>query len=673
MNDVPNSRCWEIINILLNEVEPITINNIAKKLDVSNKTIRNDLKHIEEYFECGKYGKLIKKPRVGVWLEANQEERILLREAISKSKVYIQPYSSEERQLYITKRLLLSNESITMQLLADELYVSRVTIYKDLEEVEKWLEKYNLKLLRKQNYGIEVVGDEKNWRKAAADLLVLLKNDEEIKNILQNQDNFEKVDSRISREDYEYIKKVFSDIDIRKIEDILSEAEKKMEFLLTDEAFAGLIAHIAIGIKRIKQNKDIDMESKQLSVIKEKKEYEIAAWIAKKIEKEFDIEVPEPEVGYISLHVLGAKIKENFHSNEVNDVLKNVDSNILELAKEIVELIGNILSVDFTKDKKLLAGLALHLRPAINRLKYGLSLRNPLLDDIKNNYPSVFGAAWATSVLFEKFFGVKVTEEEIGYLSIHIGAALERLNKKTRAIVVCSSGIGTAQLVAVRLEKEIHGLEIVDITSVHEVDKINPKDFDIVITTIPFKYTSKPTVQISVFVNANDIERVKKYIKNVENTRKFDKEIIESKENSLFNQELIFSKMNASSREEVINRLGDELVNKGFVEKGYIETVLDREKVTSTAVGKGVAIPHGNEKLVHRPSIAIATLNEPIDWSGEKVDIVFLLALGFEASNEIRKFFKSFYSMLDNVDILNTIRDSKTSEQIYEVLLERKS
>jgi transcriptional antiterminator len=668
MSNFPNTRCWEIVNILLNTAEPITINQIAKKLSVSNRTVRNDLKEIEAYFESNNFGRIVKKPRIGIWLEANQEKRLLIRNSINKSKGYIHPFSSEDRQLYIIKRLLLSDSSITTQLLADEIYVSRVTVYKDLEEVEKWLKKYNLRLKRRQNYGIEVVGNENDWRKAAADLLILLKNDEEIKNLLSNENDIQ-INQRIGYKDYLYIKELFPDIEIRKIEEILTEAENKMDVLLTDEAFAGLLVHIAICIQRIRQKKDIKMCSKKLNNIKNHIEYEIASWIANRIEQEFSINLPEPEIGYISLHILGAKIQENFHSSEAKEILNNVDSNILEFTKEIVALIGNILSVDFNRDEKLLAGLVLHLRPAINRLKYGLSLRNPLLEEIKNKYPSIFGAAWATSVLFEKFFGVKVTEEEIGYLAIHIGAALERLNSKTRAIIVCSSGIGTAQLVAVRLEREIRGLEIVGITSVHDINKVKPTDFDIIVSTIPLKYISKPTIQISVFVTENDINRVKEYIKNIESTRKFDKSSLEIIEANIFNKDLICPHLKAKNKDDVIKELVKLLEEGKYVDNCYINTVVEREKITSTAVGKGVAIPHGQEKLVKIPSIAVATLENPIDWSGEKVDIVFLLALKFETGNEIRKFFKKFYSMLDNVNILNTIREKKTSEEIYNILI----
>ncbi|KPU26585.1 transcriptional antiterminator BglG [Caloranaerobacter sp. TR13] len=669
MDYFPNERSWEIINILLNSDEPITVNKLAEQLNVSNRTIRNDLKELEDYFCLNNYdAMIIKKPRIGVWIEVNEERKHFLKKAISKSKLYIQPYTSEERKFYIIKRLLQSKKLVTMQILADELYVSKGTIFNDLKEVEKWLKKFNLKLKKRQNYGIEIIGDENDWRKAASDLIVILKNNDRLKNIMLNAKEAYP-NSRLDFENFIQLKELFPDIDVNKIEKILIEAQEKMEFQLADIAYEGLIGHIAISIERLKQNKDIKMDSKQLSIIKQKKEFGIAKWISSRIEEEFGIKIPECEVGYIALHILGCKVQRKYKDYDADNIIENIDPLIINLAKEIITLIGNILSVDFNSDKKLLVGLALHLRPTINRLKYGLSLRNPLLTEIKNNYPSVFGATWATSVLFEKYLGVKVNEEEIAYIAIHIGAALERLNRKTRAIIVCNSGIGTAQLVAARLEKTIPDLEIVNVISSRDILKMKQNDFDMVISTIPINYSRKPVININPIVGQKDIERIKKYIKNIENTKRFRRDINSiSKINNLFDERFIYTNIDIDNKEKVIELLAGQLVKYGYVDLKFIDSALEREKITSTAVGKGVAIPHGVQEYVQEPTIAVMTLKKPIDWGDDKVDIVFLLALKFSTDNSTRSFFRRFYSLLDKEEILNEIRNSSTSKEILTIL-----
>lgn len=665
----PNERCGEIIKILLNTKDSITVDEIANKLTVSNRTIRNDLQIIEEYLKDNCLGKLIKKPRVGIWIETSKEKEEILRNELNKRKKYIRPFSSEERQLYIIKRLLKSNTSITMQQLSNELYVSRITIYKDLENVEEWLHKYRLNVIRKQNYGIEVNGKEIDWRKALWEFLITLEKYREENKIILNPDYNYRKHCKSNR--HNQIKDLFDYVDLDKIVSILNKAEKNLNFLLTDEAFDELLIHLAISVDRLITGNMVTINSEELKYLKKVREYKIACGIYDIIKHEYKITVTDDEIGYITYHLLGSKRQQNYKEQGMEQVLENIDKDIVDFTKEVISLIGNILSVDFSKDKNLLTGLALHLKPTINRFKYGLDVNNPLLNDIKINYPSVFGASWATSVLFEKYYGIKISEDEIGFIAIHIGAALERQKTKTRVIIVCNSGIGTAQLVAIRLKKSVYDLEIVNVYSSHDLERVNDNDFDFIISTVPIEYKLKPVLQINPIVRQEDIERIKKYISNIENTKKFSKEIFENRINDLFSTKLIFPRLEVSSKEEIIKFLGDNLIREGYIEPDFIDTAIERENITSTAVGKGVAIPHGNEEYVKKPCIAVATLNKPINWSENMVDIVFLLALNFNSSNFIKTFFKKFYSILNNEYFLNDIRHCDNSAEIFNILTKK--
>ena len=84
---------------------------------------------------------------------------------------YYLPNTPEERQNYILMRLLDLNDYITIQDLADEIYVSKSTINRDLTFIEKWLNTEGLKLIKKPNKGLKVCGSEKNMRSAIASLL----------------------------------------------------------------------------------------------------------------------------------------------------------------------------------------------------------------------------------------------------------------------------------------------------------------------------------------------------------------------------------------------------------------------------------------------------------------------------------------------------------------------
>ncbi len=667
MKTLKNKRSREILKILAAQSKPVTINTIAMRLDVSNRSIRNDLTDLSDFL-MKKYPSihLHKKPRIGVWIETDELGKRKLNHLIEESSQYVSPFNAEDRRFFLIKQLLLAQGSLTMQKLADELFVSRVTVYNDLEDVEEWLSHYDILLRRKQKEGLSIRGNEQQIRNAMADLLDILKTDQDLESILQVSDDHNS--SRIDYVNYLQLKELFPDTDLEAIERILKEAERDMKFPLAEDAFTCLLIHIAISLERIKKKKDIKMESDQLLSVQQTREYEIAEQITTQIESLYNLKIPEAEVGYISLHILGSKMQQGFTIDHSEEIIENSDDFVRDLAKEIINLVGIVLSTNLQDDQQLLTGLILHLRPTINRLKYGLRLKNPLLDEIKNKYPSVFGAAWSSSVLFEKYYGIKVTEEEVAYLAMHFGAALERKKTLTRAVIVCSSGMGTAQLAAVRLEQSISDLKIIEITSYNDVRKIQSLNYDIIISTIPIKGYDKPVILINPLVGDRDIQNIRKYIRNITETKTFRSNALEGPHPELYRRDLIFPQQTFTDAESAIRFLGSELEAHGAVTKGFVQSCLEREKITHTSIGYGIAIPHGEQPFVSRPAIAVMSLDKPIKWGDDSVELIFMLAFKFEDSRYVRQFFKRFYAMIRNKSLVHAIQSAKDADSIYQIV-----
>lgn len=98
-----------------------------------------------------------------------------------------------------------------------------------------------------------------------------------------------------------------------------------------DSAYAGLLVHLALAVQRLKKEEKITIDQKLLADLKQKKEYQIGAHIAQSIGRDFSLAVPEDEIGYITMHLLGAK---NQYSQE-KTVAQAVGSfQLVKLAKE---------------------------------------------------------------------------------------------------------------------------------------------------------------------------------------------------------------------------------------------------------------------------------------------------------------------------------------------------
>ncbi|WP_422448278.1 BglG family transcription antiterminator [Thermoanaerobacterium sp. DL9XJH110] len=667
-----DARFREILKILINRNGPVTTEDIAQKLKVSSRTVRHDLQKLQEFLD-GFDIRIVKKPKTGVYLDGTNEKKAVLLDHILQSDCYyLEPFSPHEREKYIISRLLQSGKNLTTQQLADELFVSKVTVYKDLDNVEKWLSRHGLKLMRKPNYGLEIAGSEENLRKAFSDFLVNNIEKGRLKELVQ-EPFLHPLDRRLSAANFTQLVRMFPKIDVRKLERIILEAEAMMHLRFIDESYTALIVHLAIMIKRLQDKKDIKVQPLRLANLTGSDEYRIAEFIAGRLENEFGMRIPESEIVYISLHILGAKIEKRLPLKEetVDEMLKDFEKEILEIVYDMISVVENTLEVKLSNDKFLIAGLALHLRPVINRIRYGMNLHNPILDQIKENYTSVYGIAWITAGIIEKRLGIKVGEEEVGYLAMHLGAAIERATAPKKALVICSSGIGTAQMLAARLKKVFPEILVEDVISVPNVDEIlKCRKVDFIISTVPLELNDIPAVLVSPLLTEGDIAKIRELIgksssiKLKPTRRDFEGGLVYE----LIPEELIFCKKTFDSKEQIIEEIGRILVDRCYVEPDFVKAAQQREKITSTYIGRGVAIPHGEDRFVIKPTVAVITLKAPVEWWGKQVDLVFYLALRFNTSKYTKAFFKEFYEMLDRPDILDMIREAKAPGEIKKIL-----
>lgn len=164
-----NSRDKEIVKELLATSKFITVDTIAKKLNVSDKTIRNHIININNVLQKMDLGEIIKKPRFGVYLKFDSNNIKKLDELLinNKQSLISEDVSIKNRKVFIIKKLLFANQKyITMQEIADGLYTSRSSVINLLKEIEEWFKQFGITIARRQHSGIEICYSEMDWRRA---------------------------------------------------------------------------------------------------------------------------------------------------------------------------------------------------------------------------------------------------------------------------------------------------------------------------------------------------------------------------------------------------------------------------------------------------------------------------------------------------------------------------
>lgn len=115
-----------------------------------------------------------------------------------------------------------------------------------------------------------------------------------------------------------------------------------------------------------------------------------------------------------------------------------------------------------------------------------------------------------------------------------------------------------------------------------------------------------------------------------------------------------------------------KLEDKGDVTPAYLQSVFDRERATTTSIGRGIAIPHGNMSEVNESRIVVAILEEPVVWHDDMVDVVFLLAVKMNTKFEIRRtkqFYKDFLQLTDNDENMEAIKRMGSTLDIYQYFI----
>ncbi|MFK3970007.1 PTS IIA-like nitrogen regulatory protein PtsN [Pseudomonas sp. NPDC087358] len=122
--------------------------------------------------------------------------------------------------------------------------------------------------------------------------------------------------------------------------------------------------------------------------------------------------------------------------------------------------------------------------------------------------------------------------------------------------------------------------------------------------------------------------------------------------------------------EEIAKLIGREVPE--FDRQTVYESLVAREKLGSTGFGNGIAIPHCRLKGCTSPVSAVLHLEKPVDFDaidGAPVDLLFVLLVPEAATDAHLELLRQIASMLDRADVRAQLRDAKSSDALYNVVL----
>lgn len=523
-----NSRTKAIIEHLLKSDTYVTYDELGQELNVSSRTISREIKEVEAWF-LDKDIEIVKKPRKGIIVSASTPTKLSLLDELAMNTIY-KIYTQKERLDFILLELIHDEEPIKQFYFASLLNVSEATISHDLDKLTPVLDDHALKLIRKPGVGIYLEGVESQKRQLLTSILYEYYDKEKLFTMTKQEIAQPTTKRIVVDQTKERLLNMVDKNTLIKLENIVNDASSDYDYPLTDISRVGLIVHLAISIQRIKQHEEIEIESSVLDSLKNSNEYKLSLQISNKVEKEFNVVIPESENGYITMHLKGARVKS--FSNDKEYVFSNFE--LVRMTNHIIKCASERSGIDLSHDQQLLIGLITHLKPVLIRLKLHLTIRNPLLKDIKDRYPKYFELAIECQKFIENELDVSIPEEETAFLAMHIGSAVERQKgkqkRKIRVVVTCTTGIGSSKMLTARLNQEFDVFEIVDTISSLNLNKedLEKRKIDLIISTIKNNDFPLPSIVVSPMLNTKDVDYIQNYISKLD-FKTIDEELIVEK------------------------------------------------------------------------------------------------------------------------------------------------
>lgn len=222
------------------------------------------------------------------------------------------------------------------------------------------------------------------------------------------QKSFVAEDEKTKNEYFNIAKNIDQRI-IELTENIIIEAEKKLG-KLNSHIHIILTDHIAFAIERVKMGLNINNPFIDEIQILYKDEFLIAKTGVDIIKSKLGVDLGFGEIGFIAMHLHSSRNNVN-----VKETMKNT-----RILNEIIEIIETNLGIKFNKSEYTYKRLINHIQGALERIRVGKNVNNPLLNSIKKDFSESFKLIRKIQKKIEEEYEIEVSEQELGYMAIHV-------------------------------------------------------------------------------------------------------------------------------------------------------------------------------------------------------------------------------------------------------------
>lgn len=586
-------RQIDLLSLFLkNPNQPLPIEELIVLFSVGKRSISNDINALNNYLSDFNELSIIKMDsRTYIFNSTDKNSIHLIKNELRKLQHQLQFDSSIFRTQFILFKLVNSKKWIKSTDLSQEMFISETRISQDLKIVRKLLKKYDLQLRSKPYYGIKLFGSEADKRK-----LIVNENIIELPlstpKIIDNKTNF--------------------------ISKTLAKLLLKFHFRVSDLVFQNLITHIYNSIVRIKNGYFLEETSDLEPVYSHS--YEIAKCIFVELEGHYQFTCPQEEIKNLAI---------NLQTKREYDEFDYINKEMSQIVSENLTTIENKFGIDFSDDVDLRISLALHTKSLITRMVAKRQLNNVMTYEIKQKNGYAFDIASEYGYQLSQKYQVKLSDDEIAYLSLYFIRSLQTiLENKTdkKVLLVSAQRKSNTILIRMQLQQWYNESLSIDCINIFEYTDEVENEYSIILTTEKeFVEKHRQAVLIDLFPTDKDHQRIDLALNGLSETDTIL---------NFFDSRLFFYG-EVADKESMLRKLCEKIESLHPTDNQLLSSVLNHENKVESYFGNQFAMPHPDSPLTEESYICVGIPEKPLKWGDkEGIKVVFLICIGKEKSNE---------------------------------------
>lgn len=607
-----DARMKKII-IELSDSEYVTASELAKILDLNEKTVRTTIGKMRDSLD--EYGiEIESKTRKGYHLLIYDKEKyqafINNDEWLSKNDI---PNNSKEREEWLLDYLLKQHKFVRIDDLSEMLYVSRSTITNDIRNVEDRLKSYHITLIRRPNYGLHIQGSEFDIRNCM---------------ISQFKDN--KWAQRFSDKE---------ENELKEISKILLNNIQNQKVVLSKSMIQEMTSCIYIAKVRYEENYKITVSKNEVVHRIYKPCIDVATNIVEELNEKFHIHLLNSEIYYIAINI-AARSDYNVLEGELES---GVINQARKQATQMLDCVYDMMHLDMRQNLSLLYDLISFLIPMDIRMRYGIIAKNPFAEATKKKYFFAYNVASQAVIPLKKTYFHEVPENEIAYLTSIFALFIEQekdKKKKYNILVICATNMSTSKLLAYQYKKKFKKyIDEVYTCEMYNLDSFDFSKVDYIFTTVEInRVLPKPVLGISAFLEDEEVEKISSILKFKSSNTIAD----------VYSEELFYDNIKGETKEEILFEICKRIPEKYGIPSDFYEGLLRREEITGTDLAKHVALPHPYETTSDISFACISVLDHPIRWTRQDVQVVILMAVAEDEQRDLTNFLQLISEFIAN-------------------------